>query len=78
MSADQYVAGILLFAGIAMLVGYSVGSWVGLEMGRYNAGRWLGLSFGPLGWILVAVLPMPPATRARYNRAVEREAKRGA
>ena len=48
------------------MIGAIVGMAIGSEKGRKDAGLWLGLFFGPIGWIIVAVMqPTPEVEAAR-------------
>jgi|SRR5665213_1035049 hypothetical protein len=65
-------------------VGGVVGVAIGKGKGRGGAGFWLGLFFGPIGWIVVAVMQptldpeVERAARASAVRDVERIAKASA
>lgn len=54
---------LLLLCGV-------IGSWAGSQRGRSVAGFWLGVLAGPLGWIVVCLLP---AVKQSARETVVRE-----
>jgi hypothetical protein len=48
---------IFLWAFVGLLLGGLPGSWFGGQVDREGVGFWLGYLLGPLGWIIVLLLP---------------------
>jgi hypothetical protein len=62
---------LLIGLGLAGISGY-ISALIGRKRGYDLAGFFLGL-FGPVGWIVAALLPMTAQAEARHRQAVEAE-----
>jgi hypothetical protein len=58
----------LLFVGFCALAFFSaIGAMIGSPRGHWAPGLLLGMMFGPLGWLIVAILPRTAMAQARHN-----------
>jgi len=63
-SATPYVTLILILAVVCIVLGL-IGRYIGSFKGRAKEGFWIGFFLGPIGWIIVALLPPPVEVEAR-------------
>lgn len=63
--------GYLILIGAVGLAFGTAGWHVGRGSGRAELGAWLGVLLGPVGLLIVAILPRTPEAQAEYQRKVE-------
>ena len=59
--------GLILFVIVAW-VSSLAGRYFGSTKNRAKEGAWLGFLFGPLGWILVLLMPTKPENKIEENK----------
>jgi hypothetical protein len=70
----NYLIYIAVFI-IAIIADVLIGGWIGSTKGRRGMGQLLGLLTGPLGWLIVALLP--PGSEDKTITIRSRHASRG-
>ncbi len=76
LGTGNEIASIGVIIVFWVLVGGGVGGCLGWLRGRCGTGGLLGVFLGPIGWIVVCVMPATPEAEASYRLAVEREMER--
>ena len=64
--------GILAFLIIGAVIGGIVGMFLGDSVNKGGAGFWLGLFLGPIGWIIVFLLPRETSNGPQTQASKER------
>ena len=66
------VEGILAFVVIGAIISGIVGAFLGDSVNKGGAGFWLGLFLGPIGWIIVLLLPRETSNSPQTQTPKER------
>lgn len=56
-----------IFLTFFALVAGAIGAWIGSRVGQVDTGFWLGLFLGPIGWIIVLLLPRESEPSSQPN-----------
>ena len=66
------IEGILGIVIISAIIGGVIGLFLGASVNKGGAGFWLGLFLGPIGWIIVLLLPRETSNSPQTQTPKER------
>lgn len=71
-TSGQAALGVLVFIGLACILCAFIGKAIGVSKGMPWAGFFLGLLLGPIGLIIIAVLPRTAIAEAAHQYQVQK------